>query len=209
MSWYKVVLVWLLLICVLTSCSRLAYKPDQRAEVGLASWYGPGFHGQKTSSGEIFDQHDLTAAHRSWPFGSYVLVTNLENNRSIVVRINDRGPFVKGRIIDLSYGAARVLGLIGPGTAPVRLELLGNYQGQASSADRKWFVQVGAFSVQESAYSLKKQLESRYQNVIVTKFVRGQSVFFRVRIIVSSRDEAQKLARSLAAEGFNVIIGIE
>lgn len=92
---------------------------------GIASWYGPGYHGRRTSSGERFDQDDLTAAHVSWAFGTQVRVTFLATGRSVVVRINDRFPSHKGRIIDLSRGAARQIGLIGPGTGRVRLEVVG------------------------------------------------------------------------------------
>jgi rare lipoprotein A len=94
-------------------------------QVGVASWYGPGFHGNRTANGEIYDQFDLTAAHPSLPLGTRAMVTNLSNGRSVEVRINDRGPFVGGRAIDLSYGAARVLRMVGPGTATVRIEVLG------------------------------------------------------------------------------------
>ena len=92
---------------------------------GVASWYGPGFHGRTTANGERYNQNGLTAAHRSLPFGTRVRVTNVNNGRSVVVRINDRGPFAKGRVIDLSAGAARVIGLINSGVAPVRIEVLG------------------------------------------------------------------------------------
>src|SRR5215470_1896666 len=93
-------------------------------QVGVASWYGPGFHGNRTANGEIYDQYELTAAHPSLPLGTRVMVTNLANGRAVEVRINDRGPFVDNRVIDLSYGAARVIGMIGPGTSPVRIEVL-------------------------------------------------------------------------------------
>jgi rare lipoprotein A len=91
-------------------------------QVGVASWYGPGFHGRRTASGERFDQNDLTAAHRKLPLGTEVRVTNLENGRSITVEINDRGPYVKGRVIDLSKAAARRLGMVEDGVAEVRIE---------------------------------------------------------------------------------------
>ena len=91
-------------------------------QVGTASWYGPGFHGKRTASGERFDQNALTAAHRKLPLGSVVKVTNLDNGRSIVVAINDRGPYTKGRVIDLSKGAARKLGIVDDGIAKVRIE---------------------------------------------------------------------------------------
>jgi rare lipoprotein A len=92
---------------------------------GMASWYGPGFHGRQTANGERFNQNDLTAAHRSLPFGTKVRVTNMNNGRSVVVRINDRGPFVGGRAIDLSAAAARAIGLHRSGVSPVNLEVLG------------------------------------------------------------------------------------
>ncbi len=94
-------------------------------QVGYASWYGPKFHGRKTASGEPYNMHALTAAHKSLPFGTLVRVTNLENGKSVVVRINDRGPYVAGRIIDLSYAAAKKIGLDKIGVAKVRLEIIG------------------------------------------------------------------------------------
>lgn len=95
---------------------------------GMASWYGPGLHGNYSASGEIFNQEAMTAAHRSLPFGTQVRVTNLDNGRSVIVRINDRGPFSHGRVIDLSAGAARIIGLVNSGVAPVSLEVLGTVQ---------------------------------------------------------------------------------
>jgi rare lipoprotein A len=92
---------------------------------GMASYYGLGFHGKKTASGERFNMYKLTAAHKSLPFGTRVRVTNLDNNKSVIVRINDRGPYAKGRIIDLSLAAARDIGMVKSGTARVRLEIIG------------------------------------------------------------------------------------
>ena len=115
----------------LPACAhRYRFPPPQSPRVGLvetgvASWYGPGYHGKRTSSGERFDQDALTAAHASWTFGTHVRVTFLRTGRSVVVRINDRFPNHKGRVIDLSRGAARRIGLIGPGTGRVRLEVVG------------------------------------------------------------------------------------
>jgi len=93
--------------------------------VGMASWYGPGYNGNRTSSGERFDQDDLTAAHYDWAFGTMVKVTLLSTGRSVVVRVNDRFPKYKGRVLDVSRAAARAIGLIGPGTGRVRLEVVG------------------------------------------------------------------------------------
>jgi rare lipoprotein A len=111
---------------------RVAFGSVRDRFSGLASWYGPGFHGNMSASGEPFNQYAMTAAHRSLPFGTRVRVINLYNGKSVVVRINDRGPFSPGRIIDLSAGAAGVLGLIQSGVAPVRLEVLGSQQSVAS-----------------------------------------------------------------------------
>jgi rare lipoprotein A len=108
--------------------ATLAKIPELReptiVETGLASWYGPRFHGKRTASGEIFNQHDFTAAHRTLPWGSKVKVTNTANGKSVEVRINDRGPFGRGRIIDLSRAAARALGMVGSGITTVRIESL-------------------------------------------------------------------------------------
>ena len=192
------------LFVLAAGCARLPRGPDKGVEVGLASWYGPEFHGRPTSSREVFDMNDLTAAHRALPFGTHVLVTNLENDRTVVVRINDRGPFVRGRIIDLSYAAARVLGLVGPGTARVRVEVMGGYREPPPESTALW-VQVGAFSVQENAYALQKRLRAGYPQVAVTTFSTGGRTYYRVRIR-ADEDSVEGLAARLAAEGFPVII---
>lgn len=94
------------------------------AQNGMGSWYGPGFHGKVTAGGTVFDQHALTAAHRTLPLGTRVLVTNTKNGKSVEVTITDRGPYAKDRIIDLSYAAAQTLGMLGSGAVPVRIEIL-------------------------------------------------------------------------------------
>src|SRR5215470_3457913 len=116
-----------LVVLLAQACSLFRSTPPVVGgrQEGIASWYGPGFHGNRTANGEIYDQYELTAAHPSLALGSRVMVTSLANGRSVEVRINDRGPFVDGRIIDLSYAAARVIGMIGPGTMPVRIQVLG------------------------------------------------------------------------------------
>ncbi len=106
----------------------IAYDASQApraVQEGVASWYGPGFHGRKTSSREVYDQHDFTAAHRTLPLGTWALVTNTNNGQTVKVYVNDRGPYVDGRVIDLSYGAARAIGMLEEGTAPVRIVVLG------------------------------------------------------------------------------------
>jgi peptidoglycan lytic transglycosylase len=188
-----------------TACARLPRSRTGGGETGTASWYGKEFQGRPTSSKEVFDMNDMTAAHRTLPFGSYVMVTNLGNDRSVVVRINDRGPFVRGRIIDLSYGAATVLGIVGPGTARVRLEVLNGFKEPAASKPGEIWIQVGAFSVQENAYAIKKRLDRSFRGVAVTRFKTERTTYFRVRVRADEAT-ADKLALRLAGEGYPVII---
>jgi rare lipoprotein A len=197
----------LIVLSAASACARLP-RPVRPAgaETGIASWYGEEFHGRPTSSREIYDMNDMTAAHRTLPFGTYVMVTNLGNDRSVVVRVNDRGPFVRGRVIDLSYAAASVIGLVGPGTARVRIEALKGFKAPASSERRGivW-IQVGAYTAQESAYAIKKKLDASFRKVAVTRFESPMAVFYRVRV-QAEEGEAAGLARRLAAEGYPVII---
>lgn len=112
--------------------AQVSFGPIRFKISGIASWYGPGFHGNRSASGERYNQNAMTAAHRSLPFGTRVQVTNLNNGHSVIVRINDRGPYVRGRVIDLSAAAARVLGVMQTGVAPVRLDVLGSQQQVAA-----------------------------------------------------------------------------
>ncbi len=173
------------------------YQPIPSAEgyteKGVASWYGKKFHGRKTSNGETYDMYAMTAAHKTLPMNVYLKVTNLDNGRSTVVRVNDRGPFVRSRIIDLSYSAAKELGVVGPGTAPVRIEALGyrddtqfgatqRYKQLASYDVGPFMVQVGAFTVKANAYRLAEKLKGQYgSSAVVEGWVNGQQ-FYRVRV---------------------------
>lgn len=187
------------------ACSRLPPPGRGAVEVGIASWYGPDFHGRPTASTEIYDMHDMTAAHKTLSFGIHVMVTNLENQRSAVVRINDRGPFIKGRIIDLSYAAARVLGIVGPGTARVRLEVLSGFREEAATSRVHW-VQAGAFSVQENAHALKRRLEKEFDGVHLSTLRTAAATYYRVRIKAKDRQTAERIARRLAEQGLPAII---
>jgi rare lipoprotein A len=130
------------------------------AETGLASWYGHPYHGRAAASGEIYDMEKLTAAHRTLPFGTMVQVTNLGNGKSVEVRIIDRGPFVDGRIIDLSHAAAKAIEMIGPGVAQVRLDVLSL---PAVAPSENWYaVQAGAFQDKDRAERLRASLESEF-----------------------------------------------
>jgi len=131
-------------------------------KTGVASWYGKKFHGRKTSSGETFDMYKATAAHRSLPLPTYAEVTRLDNGRSIIVKINDRGPFVHNRLIDLSYGAAVKLDMIGGGTAPVRVRAItfkkSGQQNTGGPDNQDIILQVGAFRDKSRAKQVKQQL---------------------------------------------------
>jgi peptidoglycan lytic transglycosylase len=172
---------------------------------GLASWYGKDFHGKLTSNGEVYDMYALTAAHKTLPLGVYVRVTNKTNGRQMVVRVNDRGPFVQGRIIDLSYAAAKELGVVGPGTAPVRIEALGYQAGETAGqvAYRQpesyqvgsFTIQVGAFSLADNAQRLAAILHrSHGVSSIQQGWVNGQK-FYRVRAGLYPTLEAAEQAR--------------
>ncbi len=128
-------------------------------EEGIASWYGPAFQGNKTANGEIFDTEKLTAAHKTLPFGTVVKVTNLNNGQTVMVRINDRGPYVDGRVIDLSRKGAEAIGMISSGTAPVRVETVDpQVEAIDYSAPLTFTIQVASFSDLANALSLKKKL---------------------------------------------------
>jgi rare lipoprotein A len=193
------------LALTVTACSRLPGPARGGVETGVASWYGQEFHGRPTSSREVYDMNDMTAAHRSLPFGTYLMVTNLDNDRSAVVRVNDRGPFVRGRVIDLSYAAARVLGIVGPGTARVRLETLRGFKAPEDPRRASVWIQVGAFSVQENAYAIKRRLDRTFRGVVVSRLKTDRGTYFRVRVR-TDEGESRRLAERLAGEGYPVII---
>jgi rare lipoprotein A len=194
------------------------YQPLAHArgfeEEGLASWYGQQFHGRKTSNGEVYDMYGVTAAHKTLPLGTYVRVHNLANNRTMDVRVNDRGPFVAGRIIDLSYTAAQQLGVVGPGTAPVKIVALGAPVEQAAPGQAPQYVpldyysgnftfQVGAFAERANAERLVLKLNQSYQNAHMVPYFDGSRTFYRVRVGQSKTlEEAAAYEQSLKATGF-------
>lgn len=172
---------------------------------GIASFYGDPHNGRPTANGEIFDKHAMTAAHRTLPFNTRVRVQDLDNHRSVVVRINDRGPFVAGRIIDLSEEAARRLGMIGAGTARVRLEILSSPPEVEKSGE--YAVQVGAFSDRRNADRLRRQLEGRYSPVTVTPYNADNGLVYRVRVgAENSLERANQLAHKLQGENLQAMV---
>lgn len=168
-------------------------------EQGIASWYGREFHGKRTSNGEVYDMYSLTAAHKTLPLPTTARITNLATGRSIVVRVNDRGPFKKGRLIDLSYAAARDLGFLNTGTTMVAVEalpdsgsgpMLAATSGAATTsalsgrpAPGRMYVQVGAFGQQQNAEDLKRRLEQGgIANVVIRYDAGSESPLYRVRV---------------------------
>lgn len=173
-------------------------------ERGIASWYGVPYHGRRAANGEIYDMHKLTAAHRTLPFETVVRVTNLKNGRHTDVRITDRGPFVEGRILDLSLEAARQVDMVAVGTARVRLE----YVSGPLLAPGQFSVQVGAFLQQANAAKVRQSLERRYQPVFLVEYDSPKGLFYRVRVgRVPTEKAADRLAEKLrSAEGFTPFV---
>jgi rare lipoprotein A len=207
-----VLAIWMLLVAA-AGChhhvkrSRLPAPPTAPAagfsETGTASWYGYPYHGRRAANGEIYDMEKLTAAHRTLPFETWVRVTNLKNDKVVDVRINDRGPFVDGRIIDLSHAAARVIDMIGPGTAPVRLEVISSPPG----AQAVYGVQVGSFRSRENAEKLRGELGSRYG---ATRLVLRPGKPDMWRLLVGaepSQAGAAALAKRINEDSFERIAG--
>jgi len=170
--------------------------PGSYVEQGVASWYGIPFHGRQSSSGEVFDMNQFVAAHRTLPFGSVVRVTNLNNGKHTDVRIIDRGPFVRGRLIDLSLAAAHAIDMVGTGVAPVRLELVSSPALLAGD----FSVQVGAFQQRGNADRLRDDLSKHYP-VFVQNYEAPAGRLYRVRVgRLASEQAAQRFAAQLERE---------
>jgi rare lipoprotein A len=178
----------------------------------MASWYGPGFHGHKTSAGLTYDQEDLTAASIAFPLGSRVMVTNLDNGRSVEVTITDRGPFKRGRKIDLSHKAARMIGMLDQGTARVRISLISKPPGTRDvGAPLRYWVQVGSYSDQRNAEQVRVRLTSAYPDVRVVDVLDAESHrYYRVRMgAFATRSAAEARASDSSRFGLPVIIVTE
>lgn len=175
-------------------------------QYGIASWYGEEFHGKLTSSGEIYDMYQLTCAHNTLPLGTIVMVTNLENGKSLECKINDRGPFLKGRIIDLSYASAKLLDFLQKGTAFVKVEVVGPIIERV----QLFSCQVGSFIEEINAKNLAENLKNHFENVYITTVTTINEKYHRVRIgQFETREEALTIAKKLSKMGFNVLITIQ
>jgi rare lipoprotein A len=214
----KIGLLLLLALPFLFSCASISKKSVEQnqspekyspnpvegySQIGVASWYGIEEDGGKTASGERFSMHGYTAAHRSLPIGTIARVINLENGRDVIVKINDRGPFKEGRIIDLSYAAAKSIGIIGNGTVKVKVEVI-SVPGRTSDYFRaEYTVQVGSFRDKQSALSLKRELDMNLSDVRIETIDLDGDIYYRIRVgRFSEQGEAEKLATRLRKSGY-------
>lgn len=183
------------------------------SEKGIASWYGGKFHGRKTSNGETYNKYSMTAAHKTLPMNTMLLVKNLENGKKTVVRINDRGPFVRGRIVDLSYKAAKNLGIVKNGTARVQAIALGE------EAAHKWgesptlvyknlsagefYVQIGAFTQNYNAEKLVKRFTDAGHATVIKKDIKAESILYLVQVYVGeTMQKAKRAEKALLEHGY-------
>ncbi len=207
----RVLVIWVALALLLGGCARKkrvrlppAPSPTPAApqvgqtEEGLASWYGHPYHGRPAADGEIYDMETMVAAHRTLPFNTWVQVLDLDNDKTVTVRIIDRGPFVDGRIIDLSHAAARALDMIGPGTARVRVRII---EAPAAPEAARFAVQVGAFRQKANADRLRSAMENRYGKATLVLRDGNPKVW---RVLVGnqpSEDSAGALAERIREDG--------
>lgn len=194
----------LLVLLLGTGCATTgsAYKDKRgQTERGLASWYGPGFHGKRAANGEVYDMNQLTAAHRTLPFDTVVQVRNRENGRRVEVRITDRGPFVKGRIIDLSYEAAKQLEMLGPGVVPVEVRVISG--GPIHGHSSELWVQAGAFRDVDEAKAFYRQLRRSFADVKLS----SDGAWHRVRLgPYKKRKPAERTQRQLQSQGIEAFL---
>ena len=176
-------------------------------EKGIASWYGEPYHGRRTASGEVYDMHRMTAAHKTLPFGSVVKVTRRDTGADVKVRVNDRGPFIEGRIIDLSYAAAKKIGLDNDGVAPVKIKVVGREEIQpvpppmtaAGESHGCFWVQVGAFTDRDNAAGAEMELERSGEEAVVLEGVAG---LWRVRVGPFDKEKAAEKARNRVTDSW-------
>jgi rare lipoprotein A len=199
-------------IGLLVSCSSPAPRPTYfpgypigYVERGMASWYGPGFHGNKTANGERYDMHKLTAAHRTLPLGSVAVIRSTQTGRQITVRINDRGPFAKGRVLDLSLAGAKALGMVGNGTDQIELRVVG-FEGRIAEMGLLR-VQIGSFAEQQNAQKLLQQAQRVYPGGRIQTVDLPNGRRYRVQVgefktETQAESAADKLESALSVQSF-------
>ena len=183
---------------------------DGFTQKGFASWYGSAFHGRKTSNGEAYNMHSLTAAHKTLPLGTVLLVKNLDNGKDTLVRVNDRGPFAGGRIIDLSYKAARALGVVDNGKAKVQIVALveGEVKNKGEApilyykdlALGEFYVQVGSFAKQFNAVKMQKRFADAGHTTIIHQSFNPGDILYRVHVYVGKTLQSAKIAEKALLE---------
>jgi rare lipoprotein A len=178
-------------------------------ETGLASWYGPPYHNRRGSNGEVYNMHAMTAAHRTYALGSIVRVTNVKTGQHALLRITDRGPFIPGRILDLSLAAAQKLDVWKPGVAEVRVELM--QSGGSLNAPGKWAVQIGGFPHEPAARKVADHLQRRYHTAKVLCFNSPAGDWWvRVRVLDDDHDRAKRLsAETKTPEGSVFLVRLD
>ena len=221
-------LLWLLLLATLLSCGHKRSPKSvpgpiprsQRVTDGVSSWYGKEFNGRRTANGDVFDMNGMTAAHRTLPLGTTVKVTNLDNGKSEQLVINDRGPFIRGRDLDCSYGAAKALGFAGAGLAHVRIEVVQEAKERPKSVptpgevlvagqgapekvlDASFTVQVGAFMNETNAVKFRDKMQQQFGDAYVIRF----NEFYRVRVghipTEEGADSLRQQVQTTGVEGF-------
>lgn len=180
-------------------------SPSDKKGQGVASWYGNHFHGKKTATGELFDMNAMTAAHNSLPLDSYAEITNIKNNRTVIVRINDRGPFVDNRILDLSYSAAKQLGMDEAGTSNVAIKTIAPAQAlkQLQKQKQPVYLQIGSFSDKKSAQELLANLKKQHlPEPKIAASSNKNATLYKVQLPIKSSHNASDLNNKLAKLGF-------
>ncbi len=209
-----IAVIGILLITACASTPPANISAESGAQSMTASWYGEKFHGRPTASGERYDMHGLTAAHKTLKFGTMLKVTNPDTEKSVVVTVNDRGPFIRGRDLDLSYGAAKEIGLVEKGVGKIRVEYVRRDTRYArrmpftpAETAESMTIQVGSFIEKERAIRLKQGLEYKYDNVYLTNVKVEGTTYFRVRIgEFDIYDDAYSVAEKLSDEGYSTLI---
>jgi rare lipoprotein A len=184
-----------------------SHKPIY-SEEGIASWYGPPYHNHQAANGKIFDENAMTAAHRTLPMGSLITVTNEKTGQSATMRVTDRGPFVPGRLLDLSKASAKATGVYIPGIANVRVDV---YETpRPMEAGGRWCVQIGAFEHEHKAAKLREELEHQYDNAQVIDFQGPTGYWVRIRPQGDNREQAELIAKRLRpAEGGAYLVRLD
>lgn len=184
-------------------------RPSGTAIIGTASWYGPGFNGRRTSSGAIYDQESLTAASVIFPLGTRLRVVNLANDRQVEVAVNDHGPYAKGRSLDLSHRAAQQLGMIGPGTARVRMEVLQTPAG-GPAVGQRYYVRVASFADAARARTIRGRLAASFPDVMLAATAIDGTPYYRVQMgAFMDRSAAESRAIKLAKLGYSPLVVVE